>query len=128
VADDLRIDKWLWYARFFKSRALASKMCQSGKIRVDGAPITKAHFTVRIGQVLTFPQGPHIRVVRVEEMGKRRGPAPEAQQLYTDLSPPQPRPKEEAVAEPATPGKREAGAGRPTKAERRAIDRLRSDG
>ena len=80
MADDLRIDKWLWYARFFKSRALASKMCQSGKIRVDGAPITKAHFTVRVGQVLTFPQGPNIRIVRVEEMGKRRGPAPEAQQ------------------------------------------------
>ena len=132
IDDDLRIDKWLWYARFFKSRALATKVCQSGKVRVDGTPISKAHFIVRIGQVLTFPQGPHIRVVRVEKFGARRGPAPEAQTLYADLAPIAAHldddAQEETPRQQPAPGLRERGAGRPTKADRRAIDRLRQDG
>ena len=61
----LRLDKWLWYARFFKSRALASSVCQSGKIRLGGQPVSKAHQSVNPGDVLTFPQGRHIRVVKV---------------------------------------------------------------
>jgi ribosome-associated heat shock protein Hsp15 len=82
----LRMDKWLWQARFFKTRALASKICTAGRVRVNGVKISKAHFGVRPGQVLTFPQGRRIRVVRVIALGDRRGPAKEASLLYEDLS------------------------------------------
>ena len=122
-----RVDKWLWYARFFKTRTLASKLCNGGKLRVNRDPIAKAHYRVRRGDVLTFPQGGGIRVIEVREFGVRRGPAAEAQTLYEDLAPPLPRqarPDGDLSRKPAAP-RRDAGAGRPTKAERRAIDRLR---
>ena len=83
----LRLDKWLWYARFYKSRALASGACATGRMRVNGVSITKAHQAVKAGDVLTFPQGPHIRVIRVLSLGVRRGPASEARLLYEDLAP-----------------------------------------
>ncbi len=83
-----RIDKWLWHARFFKSRSIASKLCHAGKVRVDGTVIWKAHFQVRPGQVLTFAQGDHVRVVRVRSVAERRGPANQARALYDDLKPP----------------------------------------
>jgi ribosome-associated heat shock protein Hsp15 len=116
-AEVRRLDKWLWFARFCKSRTLASKLCAAGRIRVGGEIVRKAHALVRPGDVLTFPQGPHIRVVRVLRLGDRRGPAVEARTLYEDLAPPGPPPLADA--------QRERGAGRPTKTERRALDRLR---
>ena len=119
----LRIDKWLWQARFCKSRALASKLCAAGRVRVSGTLIQKAHHTVKVGDVLTFPQGPHIRVVRILALGTRRGPASEARTLYEDLAP-IPERKPAPAAEPAA-GTRDPGSGRPTKSDRRAIDRLR---
>ena len=85
AADALRLDKWLWHARFFKSRSLASKFCQSGKARANGDTIRKAHYMVRCGDTLTFPIGQQVRVVRIVALGSRRGPAPEAQGLYEDL-------------------------------------------
>ena len=94
------------------------------RFRINGNPTEKAHHAVRPGDVLTFPLGPHIRVIKVLGLGVRRGPAPEARMLYEDLEPPPPRtatPKEPPVAV------REDGAGRPTKRERRETDRLRSD-
>lgn len=65
-----RLDKWLWCARFFKSRGLANKMVGAGRLRLSGKVVAKAHQLVRPGDVLTFPQGPHIRVVRVLFLGK----------------------------------------------------------
>lgn len=121
----LRIDKWLWFARFFKSRTLAGKVCASGRLRLNGEPIAKAHQTVKTGDVLTFPQGRDIRVVRVLALGTRRGPAPEARALYDDLEPPAPR--SPASDDPLAFALREPGSGRPTKSDRRAIDRLRGD-
>jgi ribosome-associated heat shock protein Hsp15 len=113
-----RLDKWLWHARFFKSRTSASELCQPGKLRIAGNAVSKAHHRVKVGDVLTFPQGRHIRVVRVLALAARRGPAIEAQQLYEDLSPP--------TSENRLPaGPRRVGAGRPTKRERRLIDTLR---
>nr|WP_295828613.1 RNA-binding S4 domain-containing protein [uncultured Azospirillum sp.] len=113
----LRIDKWLWYARFFKTRSLAAKLCNDGGVRLSGAVVTKAHAAVKPGDVLTFAQGRHIRVIKVVALGSRRGPAPEAQALYEDLAPPVP---EERLQDPY----RAPGAGRPTKRDRRAIDAL----
>ncbi len=120
-----RLDKWLWYARFFKSRSLATKFCQSGRLRVNGTTVRKAHTMVRGGDVLTFPKGKDIRVVRVLDPGTRRGPAKEAATLYDDLEPPRRRPDAEAAATPVPVAPRDPGAGRPTKAERRALERLR---
>jgi ribosome-associated heat shock protein Hsp15 len=114
----LRLDKWLWYARFFKTRTLAAKTCNAGKLRVSGATVSKAHHKIKPGEVLTFPQGRHIRVVRVVALGTRRGPAPEAQALYEDLKPPT---AESRMPEPAT---RPRGSGRPTKRQRRLLDWL----
>ena len=112
----LRLDKWLWHARFCKSRTLAAKLAAAGKVRIAGTVVVKAHHGVRPGDVLTFPLGPHIRTVRILALGARRGPAPEAQALYEDLAPPPARGTAHAPAGP-----------RPTKADRRAIDRLRGE-
>ncbi|SLN32477.1 RNA-binding S4 domain-containing protein [Oceanibacterium hippocampi] len=118
----LRIDRWLWFARFFKSRSLAAKMVEGRKLRLNRVVVTKSATGVRPGDVLTFPQGPHIRTVKIVALGSRRGPATEAQTLYEDLAPPAPK-AASSDAMPEVPS-RDAGAGRPTKAERRAIDRL----
>jgi ribosome-associated heat shock protein Hsp15 len=117
----LRLDKWLWYARFFKSRTLAAAACERGEIRVNGNRVSKANTAVKPADVLTFAQGPYVRVIELVALGSRRGPAPEAQALYRDLSPPseQPRMPRAQVVAP-----REAGSGRPTKRERRQTDRL----
>jgi ribosome-associated heat shock protein Hsp15 len=122
----LRADKWLWHARFFKSRRLATQICQAGKLRISGQGVVKPHSKVKPGDVLTFPQARHIRVVKVLALGIRRGPASEAQALYEDLKPPE----AEGRLPQGTPSadetaKREPGSGRPTKRERRALERLR---
>ncbi|MBV9990416.1 MAG: RNA-binding S4 domain-containing protein [Alphaproteobacteria bacterium] len=84
--DRIRIDKWLWHARFYKTRALAAAAAQSGRIRRNGARVEKAGLEVKIGDVLTLSlgagQGRTVAVVRVRACGIRRGPAPEARLLY----------------------------------------------
>src|SRR3546814_659575 len=117
----LRVDNWLWHARFFKSRTLAAKLGAGGGLRGNRQVVGKPHFTLQPGDVLTFPAGPHIRVVEVVALGERRGPAPEAQRLYRDLDPPR---LHERRAEP--PPGRDPGTGRPTKKQRRATDRLKT--
>ena len=81
----LRIDTWLWHARFCKSRSDAQKLVQKGKVRVDERVVTKAHLQVRTGMVLTLPLGHDIKVVRVLAMPRRRGPSPEARLHYQEL-------------------------------------------
>ena len=89
----IRIDKWLWHARFFKTRTLAASVVAAGKVRVDGTPVSKTSRAVGSGMVLTFVKEGDVKVVRILACGERRGPAPEAQSLYEDLSPePAPRP------------------------------------
>ena len=85
--DSLRVDKYLWFARFFKTRSLATKRANGGRIRINGNKIKKSSDTVRIGDILTFAQGNEIRVIRVLNLGTRRGPAQEAQSLYEDITP-----------------------------------------
>jgi ribosome-associated heat shock protein Hsp15 len=84
--EGLRLDKWLWHARFFKTRPLAAQLAEKGRIRINRVPVSKAHYRLRPGDVLTFPQGRTIRVVRVLALGTRRGPASEAQALYEDVA------------------------------------------
>ena len=84
-----RLDKWLWCARFFKSRALAARFCDDGRLRVSGQVTRKAHYAVRPGDVLTFPLGPYIRVIKILELAVRRGPPAEARSLYEDLAAPE---------------------------------------
>ena len=117
-----RLDKWLWFARLFKSRTVASRLCSSGRLRVNGASVSKARHRLRPGDVLTFPKGAHIRVIEVHNLGVRRGPAAEARTLYEDLEPPA---LKRTTAAPPPVARRLRGSGRPTKAERRATDRLR---
>jgi ribosome-associated heat shock protein Hsp15 len=117
-----RLDKWLWYARVVKSRTLAQKLVASGNVRVNGARVTAVDHKVGLGDGLTILVHEKLRVLKVLEPGDRRGPASEAATLYEDLSPeiekPEPR---NALGLPV----REGGSGRPTKKERRDIDRLR---
>ncbi len=123
----LRLDKWLWYARFFKSRSLAGKLCAAGKVRVNRVPVAKPHAAVKPTDVLTFPQGNRIRVIRILALGSRQGPAPEARSLYEDLAPPDDRTNAAATPRPIA-AERPRGVGRPTKTDRRALDRLRGKG
>lgn len=109
----LRIDKWLWQARFFKTRTLAAKVVSGGHVRINGNKIAKPSAAVSPEDVLTFPQADQIRVVRIQALGNRRGPAPEAQQLYFDMT----EWREKVPRAPKFEGK-----GRPSKKDRRNLD------
>ncbi len=109
-AGTIRLDKWLWYARFFKTRTLASKIVSGGHVRVNGDKAQKTAHSVGPGDTLTFPIGAHIRVVRIIAVGQRRGPAPEAQTLYEDLTP---------ERDDVPPAPRFEGKGRPNRKELR---------
>ena len=119
TAAALRIDKWLWAARFFKTRSLASGACAGGKVDITEEAAKPARL-VRSGDLVkvTLPQGRR-RIVKVVSLDDRRGPATTARALYEDLTPPEP-PRLRQGAPPY----REPGAGRPTKRERREVDRL----
>jgi len=111
----IRLDKWLWQARFFKSRSIAAGVVSGGKVRVDSQHVSKPARAVGPGDVLTFVQADDTKVVRILACGERRGPAPEAQALYEDLTP---APKERHVAARGANPRYEKG-GRPTKKDRR---------
>ncbi len=112
----MRADKWLWHARFFKTRSLAAALVKSGRLRRNSERVVKSAQQVAPGDVLTFPQARRIRVVRITALSHRRGPAAEAALLYEDLTPPD-RPERE----PPTPRK-----GRPARNDRRAAIRLKT--
>jgi ribosome-associated heat shock protein Hsp15 len=84
--DGLRLDKWLFQARLFKTRTVAAELAARGRIRVNRTPVGKSHFRVRPGDVLTFAQGRTVRVIRVLGLPTRRGPADEARSFYEELS------------------------------------------
>jgi len=125
-----RVDQWLWFARLAKSRTLAQALIERGKVRVNRVKIDKASTTVKPGDVLTLSLGPRVVSIEILGIGVRRGPATEAQTLYRDLTPRQPTPNssvttEEADEVHAQPAARPEGSGRPTKRERRLIDKFR---
>ena len=120
MTDPVRLDKWLWAARFYKSRSLAQAACDGGKVDVNGQA-AKPSRAIRGGDRVQLTMGEWRRELVVKVLSERRGPAAEARALYDDLSPPPPpralRPPKAVVRVP--------GLGRPTKRERRLHDRLR---
>jgi ribosome-associated heat shock protein Hsp15 len=90
MSDSLRIDKWLWFARFFKTRSLAAAVVSEGEVLMNGVVVGKTSALVRVGDELIFPTGKRRRRVTVLCLGERRGPAPEAQALYREEEPPPP--------------------------------------
>ncbi len=115
-----RIDRWLFFARVVKSRTLAARLVEAGRVRRNREKILQPSQQVKVGDVLTIALERRVLVLRLLDPGKRRGPAEEARTLYEDLTP---------TGEPAAPAEepaaREPGSGRPTKKERRDTDRLR---
>lgn len=116
---EVRIDKWLWAARCFKTRSQASTACTAGHVKVDGASV-KAGKIVRPGDRIEVRTAGGLRILEVAALGDRRGSATVAQTLYVDHTPPPP-PKE--LVEPLL--RRERGQGRPTKRELRDIKKIR---
>ena len=84
--ESLRLDKFLWFARIVKTRPLAQAMAEEGRLRLNGRVVDKAHTMVRIGDVLGFARRGEVRVLRIEALPVRRGPAPEARALYSELT------------------------------------------
>lgn len=90
MTQTLRIDKWLWFARFFKTRSLAASVVAAGDISLNGAVVGKTSAVVRVGDDVVFPTGKRRRRVTVLALGERRGPPPEARTLYREEEPPPP--------------------------------------
>ena len=86
VADGLRLDKFLWFARIVKTRALAQQLAETGRIRISGRLVERAAAPVRVGDVLSFALRGTVRVLRVEALPVRRGPPAEARTFYSELT------------------------------------------
>lgn len=123
--DGQRIDRWLWHARVVRTRILAAGLAESGRVRVNGQRIKAPARTVREGDVLTIALGNAVKVLRVAGFTERRGSASDAIRLYEALSEPvAPR----SAPRPPNAPSRDPGSGRPTKRDRRALDRMRQRG
>ena len=118
--DATRVDRWLWSVRVFKTRTLASDACQGGHVEVNGHP-AKPATKVKVGDRVTVTGAGNLRILEVARVIEKRVGASVAAECLVDHSPPPPEPR--FVAPVAT---RERGAGRPTKRDRRAMDRFRS--
>jgi ribosome-associated heat shock protein Hsp15 len=123
----VRLDKWLQVARMYKTRTKATDACDLGRVKVNGQP-AKPHRNLAVGDRVELEQGDWERVLIVKELKDRPGPKAEAANLYEDLSPPRPvlDPLERLMRRP--PVLREAGAGRPTKKDRRDMERFGEPG
>ncbi|MGM4982875.1 MULTISPECIES: RNA-binding S4 domain-containing protein [Rhizobium] len=120
-----RIDKWLFFARMVKSRSLAQVYVQNGSVRVNGERVVQPSYGIKAGDRIELSLERRDLVLVVRAPGERRGPFEEAKLLYEDLTPPPDETKRLTAFEQAL---RAPGSGRPTKRDRRAIDRLTKDG
>lgn len=120
----LRIDKWLWAARFFKTRSLAKTAIEGGKVQLDGQRI-KVSKEIAVGDRLLIRQGWDLREVIVDALSDQRRGAPEARQLYTETEASVARRESEAEARKAAGGMIERPLHRPTKKQRRQIHRFK---
>lgn len=115
----VRLDKWLWAARAFKTRSQAAEACEGGHVKLNDTAVKPAKL-VKVGDRIEIRREGWLQIWELKGLSEHRGPAVEAQKLYTDLSPPRPE-RLPPVAQ------REAGAGRPTKKERRILERFWGD-
>jgi ribosome-associated heat shock protein Hsp15 len=123
----VRVDKWLWSVRIFKSRTLATDACKSGKVRLDGVPL-KASYQVQRGEILEVRKNGFNLIYKVVDLIQNRVGAPIAQTCYEDMTPAEELNKyNDWYVGKGGVEKREKGAGRPTKRERRTIDRFKKD-
>jgi len=126
VTDDRqRIDKWLWHARIVRTRSAAAALAESGHARLNGTRVTAASKAVKSGDVVTIALDARVRVLKVTGFALRRGGAEEGRALYEDMTPAEPAPS--ARFEESSMAHRDPGSGRPTKRERRAIERFTRD-
>jgi ribosome-associated heat shock protein Hsp15 len=116
--DEARVDRWVWSVRLAKSRSAAAEACRAGHVKINGKSVKPAQ-SVRVGDQVRVRQGDRERIVVVAQIINKRVGAPAAVECYIDKSPPPP-PREEAIPIAVRP----RGAGRPTKRERRSIERL----
>ncbi|MEG3638351.1 RNA-binding S4 domain-containing protein [Magnetococcus sp. PR-3] len=123
--EKLRVDKWLWAARFFKTRAIATDAVNGGHVHLNGQRV-KPSRVVKVGDELEITKGPYRFMVTVEGLNDKRGPAPEAQKLYTEKPESQEARQEISAQKRAERNSRpDYGSTRPTKRDRRALDRLK---
>ena len=119
----VRLDKWLQVARAFKTRSQATRACSLGRIQVNGTP-AKAHRQLHVGDRIEIRRGDWTRILEVAVLRDKPVRKAEAADLFVDLTPPRPEPDPlERLITP--PGRRETGSGRPTKRDRRELDRWR---
>jgi ribosome-associated heat shock protein Hsp15 len=121
-----RIDQWLFYSRLVKSRSLAGRLVEAGKLRVNKVKVSKPSSLVRKGDVITSMINRDLKIIEILELGVRRGPASEAKELYNDITPkeaPRPKPGRFTAKTPSRP----KGEGRPTKKDRRKYDSIKPD-
>ncbi len=119
-----RLDKWLFFTRLTKSRSIAQKAIEGGDVKVNNTRIIQPSHALKTGDVVIFSSDRRDTTVRVLAPGNRRGPYEEARLLYENLTPAVVPGEKPTVFEQAT---RERGSGRPTKKERREVDRLQAD-
>ena len=125
-----RLDKWLWCARLAKTRTQAAALVSGGKIRVNRIKTDKPAYMIKAGDVITASLGPRVRVLAIKAVGDRRGSAELARLLFDDLTAPDPgngsaQASTRDLSAPAA--RRDTGAGRPTKRDRRLLDRLKGE-
>jgi ribosome-associated heat shock protein Hsp15 len=124
VIASVRLDKWLWAARFFKSRSLASRACELGRIRVNGQPVKPAR-DVHIGDLLEIKNDSGEFQIEILALSEMRGPAPVAQLLYRETQGSRELRLKLAEQRKAMPRFETAPKSKPSKRDRREIDRLR---
>jgi ribosome-associated heat shock protein Hsp15 len=117
--DRQRIDKWLWHTRVVRTRSAAAELVSSRLVRLNGERVTAPSRLVRADDVITVALDRQVRIMKVVGFTERRGGAEAGRVLYADLTP-LPPPRDESLKVAA----REPGSGRPTKRDRRVIDRL----
>ncbi len=118
-----RLDKWLWAARFYKTRSLACNAVKGGKVSVNGRG-AKPGYEVVVGDVFTVRQGHELKAIIVRDLSIRRGPASVAQQLYEETLESKQRREKEKQLRQLSAAQRPRGEGRPTKRARRQIHRF----
>ena len=121
MTEKIRLDTWLWYARFYKSRSLCSKAILSGKLRVNSNKIIKPASKIKINDILTINHINRVRIIQVQSLGSRRGPASEAQKLYHDLSGDI---TDDSKTKRVSENSKKETNKRPTKKDRRILDKI----